>query len=161
MNNQYVYKDGKAYITKDFKDVEVVDYYQGLEEVLKAENNIEFIESKINEIEKKLIKQKEDLGKKYGYMVPITVLPLIPLLGFPIAGKLLGMDNIVVTPAFGEVSVMNLFGAFGGFFNFFVGLFPSVDSYFGYTIHNNRGKPTNSEFIAMISDKIRLSLKAG
>ena len=119
MNNQYVYKDGKAYITKDFKDVEVVDYYQGLEEVLKAENNIEFIESKINEIEKKLIKQKEDLGKKYGYMVPITVLPLIPILGFPIAGKLLGMDNIVVTPAFGEVSVMNLFGAFGGFFNFF------------------------------------------
>ena len=37
----------------------------------------------------------------------------------------------------------------------------TLDSYFGYTIHNNRGKPTNSEFIAMISDKIRLSLKAG
>ena len=37
----------------------------------------------------------------------------------------------------------------------------TLDSYFGYTIHNNRGKPTNSEFIAMISDKIRLNLKAG
>ncbi len=36
----------------------------------------------------------------------------------------------------------------------------TLDSYFGYTIHNNRGKPTNSEFIAMISDKIRLNLKA-
>lgn len=34
-----------------------------------------------------------------------------------------------------------------------------LNSYFGYTIHNNRGKPTNSEFIAMISDKIRLKLK--
>lgn len=34
-----------------------------------------------------------------------------------------------------------------------------LNSYFGYTIHNNRGKPTNSEFIAMISDKIRLRLK--
>ena len=36
-----------------------------------------------------------------------------------------------------------------------------LDSYFGFTIQNNRGKPTNSEFIAMISDKIRLNLKAG
>lgn len=32
-------------------------------------------------------------------------------------------------------------------------------SYFGYTIQNSRGKPTNSEFIAMISDKLRLDLK--
>ncbi len=37
----------------------------------------------------------------------------------------------------------------------------TIDSYFGYTIHNNRGKPTNSEFIAMITDKILLNLKAG
>ena len=36
-----------------------------------------------------------------------------------------------------------------------------LSSYFGYTIHNARGKPTNSEFIAMISDKLRLDLKAG
>ena len=34
-----------------------------------------------------------------------------------------------------------------------------LNSYFGYTIHNGRGKPTNSEFIAMISDKLRLQLK--
>lgn len=34
-----------------------------------------------------------------------------------------------------------------------------LNSYFGYTIHTNRGKPTNSEFIAMISDKLRLRLK--
>lgn len=34
-----------------------------------------------------------------------------------------------------------------------------LNSYFGYTIHNSRGKPTNSEFIAMISDKLRLQLK--
>ncbi len=34
-----------------------------------------------------------------------------------------------------------------------------LNSYFGYTIHNERGKPTNSEFIAMISDKFRLQLK--
>jgi len=33
-------------------------------------------------------------------------------------------------------------------------------SYFGYTIQNSRGKPTNSEFIAMIADKLRLSMKA-
>lgn len=37
----------------------------------------------------------------------------------------------------------------------------TLNSYFGYTIQNNKGKPTNSEFIAMISDKIRLQLKAG
>ena len=34
-----------------------------------------------------------------------------------------------------------------------------LNSYFGYTIHNLRGKPTNSEFIAMISDKMRLTKK--
>ena len=34
-----------------------------------------------------------------------------------------------------------------------------LNSYFGYTIHNGRGKPTNSEFIAMISDKLRLKLR--
>lgn len=32
----------------------------------------------------------------------------------------------------------------------------TLNSYFGYTIHNLRGKPTNSEFIAMISDRMRL-----
>ncbi|MDO4380580.1 MAG: sporulation transcription factor Spo0A [Clostridia bacterium] len=35
-----------------------------------------------------------------------------------------------------------------------------LSSYFGYTIQNSRGKPTNSEFIAMISDKLRLNMKA-
>ena len=32
----------------------------------------------------------------------------------------------------------------------------TLNSYLGYTIHNLRGKPTNSEFIAMIADKMRL-----
>ncbi len=36
-----------------------------------------------------------------------------------------------------------------------------LNSYFGYTIHNLRGKPTNSEFIAMISDRMRLEKKVG
>jgi two-component system response regulator (stage 0 sporulation protein A) len=36
-----------------------------------------------------------------------------------------------------------------------------LNGYFGYTIQNERGKPTNSEFIAMISDKLRLKLKIG
>ena len=35
-----------------------------------------------------------------------------------------------------------------------------LNSYFGYTIHNSRGKPTNSEFVAMISDKLRLEMKS-
>jgi len=30
------------------------------------------------------------------------------------------------------------------------------DKIFGYTVNSNKGKPTNSEFIAMIADKIRL-----
>lgn len=33
-----------------------------------------------------------------------------------------------------------------------------LNSYFGYTIHNGRGKPTNSEFIAMIADKLCLQM---
>lgn len=35
----------------------------------------------------------------------------------------------------------------------------TLNSYFGYTIQNNRGKPTNSEFIAMIADNLRLKNK--
>ena len=34
-----------------------------------------------------------------------------------------------------------------------------LNAYFGYTINNDRGKPTNSEFIAMIADKIRLRIR--
>ncbi|MCL2592537.1 MAG: sporulation transcription factor Spo0A [Defluviitaleaceae bacterium] len=36
----------------------------------------------------------------------------------------------------------------------------SIDSLFGYTINNHKGKPTNSEFIALISDRLRLEMKA-
>ena len=35
----------------------------------------------------------------------------------------------------------------------------TVENIFGYTISAAKGKPTNSEFIAMISDKLRLELK--
>ena len=35
-----------------------------------------------------------------------------------------------------------------------------LNSYFGYTIQTDRGKPTNSEFIAMISDRLRLQIKS-
>ena len=35
-----------------------------------------------------------------------------------------------------------------------------VENIFGYTISAAKGKPTNSEFIAMISDKLRLELKS-
>lgn len=34
-----------------------------------------------------------------------------------------------------------------------------LSSYFGYTIQNDRGKPTNSEFIAMISDNLKLQMR--
>lgn len=37
----------------------------------------------------------------------------------------------------------------------------AIDSLFGYTISNHKGKPTNSEFIALIADRLRLELKAG
>ena len=36
----------------------------------------------------------------------------------------------------------------------------AVESIFGYTVSANKGKPTNSEFIAMIADKLRLELKS-
>ena len=35
----------------------------------------------------------------------------------------------------------------------------TLNSYFGYTIQNSRGKPTNSEFIAMTADNMRLKYK--
>jgi len=36
----------------------------------------------------------------------------------------------------------------------------AIDSIFGYTVSNNKGKPTNSEFIALIADRLRLELKS-
>ncbi len=36
----------------------------------------------------------------------------------------------------------------------------TVENIFGYTISASKGKPTNSEFIAMIADKLRLELKS-
>ena len=35
----------------------------------------------------------------------------------------------------------------------------TLQKYFGYTVSNIKGKPTNSEFIAMISDRLRLQMK--
>lgn len=39
------------------------------------------------------------------------------------------------------------------------GKMDTIDELFGYTVSNGKGKPTNSEFIALISDKIRLEYK--
>lgn len=36
------------------------------------------------------------------------------------------------------------------------GKMDTIDALFGYTVHAGKGKPTNSEFIALIADKIRL-----
>ena len=35
----------------------------------------------------------------------------------------------------------------------------AINRLFGYTIHTDKGKPTNSEFIAMVADKLRLKNK--
>ena len=40
------------------------------------------------------------------------------------------------------------------------GQIDTVENIFGYTVNANKGKPTNSEFIAMIADKLRLELKS-
>lgn len=39
------------------------------------------------------------------------------------------------------------------------GRMETLDALFGYTINTGKGKPTNSEFIALISDKIRLQYR--
>lgn len=35
----------------------------------------------------------------------------------------------------------------------------TIDALFGYTVNLGKGKPTNSEFIAMVADKLRLEMK--
>ena len=40
------------------------------------------------------------------------------------------------------------------------GKMDTIDELFGYTINNGKGKPTNSEFIALITDKMRLQMNA-
>lgn len=41
------------------------------------------------------------------------------------------------------------------------GRMETLDALFGYTINNGKGKPTNSEFIALIADRIRLQYRLG
>ncbi len=40
------------------------------------------------------------------------------------------------------------------------GRMETLDALFGYTINTGKGKPTNSEFIALIADKIRLQYRS-
>ena len=35
----------------------------------------------------------------------------------------------------------------------------TLQKYFGYTVSNTKGKPTNSEFVAMIADRLILEKK--
>lgn len=37
----------------------------------------------------------------------------------------------------------------------------SISKFFGYTVSNSKAKPTNSEFIAMVADKLRIEDKVG
>ena len=39
------------------------------------------------------------------------------------------------------------------------GKLDTLDELFGYTVNGGKGKPTNSEFIALIADTIRLEYK--
>lgn len=39
------------------------------------------------------------------------------------------------------------------------GKMETLDDLFGYTIHSGKGKPTNSEFVALIADRIRLAYR--
>jgi len=41
------------------------------------------------------------------------------------------------------------------------GKIDAIDELFGYTVNNHKGKPTNSECIALIADRLRLEMKAG
>ena len=41
------------------------------------------------------------------------------------------------------------------------GRMETLDALFGYTINTGKGKPTNSEFIALITDKLRLKYREG
>lgn len=41
------------------------------------------------------------------------------------------------------------------------GKMDTIDMLFGYTINNGKGKPTNSEFVALIADRLRLELQVG
>ena len=41
------------------------------------------------------------------------------------------------------------------------GRLETINDLFGYTVQHDKGKPTNSEFIAIIADKLRLERKIG
>jgi two-component system response regulator (stage 0 sporulation protein A) len=40
------------------------------------------------------------------------------------------------------------------------GRIETINKIFGYTIHDEKGKPTNGEFIAMVADRLRMQIKS-
>ena len=48
----------------------------------------------------------------------------------------------------------------GGFLCCFLQDRDTLQRFFGYTVSNTKGKPTNSEFIALIADKLQLQMKS-
>ncbi len=44
--------------------------------------------------------------------------------------------------------------------SWFRGEYSTIYAFFGYTVENKKGRPTNSEFIALVADKIRIDYKA-
>lgn len=79
MNREYIYVDGKAIIKDDEGNHTVNKYYDNLDEILKQENVIEFIENEIRIQEISMKRNNKNNKDKSNYYFPVIFLTFLIL----------------------------------------------------------------------------------
>lgn len=111
MNKEYKYVNDKAIVSDEEGNQKVVEYYDNLNEVLRRENLLEEIESKITKLEEEKAQFRE--SEKY---IPI-VFPMVLLATFilvPILFKILGIGGELKMPIDTILGTMNKYTFFTG-----------------------------------------------
>lgn len=115
LNNEYVYKDGKALIIDENDNQKTVDYYDNLDEVLIQEDLIEKMEEEIKKLEKENSNYKKGskFSRKFWVWYPFLLFTFAPLIMFPLLSKFFVVKGMIDTSLFGTISRGTLLGLIG------------------------------------------------
>lgn len=112
MNNEYVYKDGKALIIDENDNQKTVDYYDNLDDVLVQEDVIEQLENEIKQLEDELssYKKPSKFSRWLWILMPFLIFTFVPLIFSQIMGPIFLKNMIIEAVFFGSIKTMDLIG---------------------------------------------------
>lgn len=108
MNENLIYKDGKALIISDGKNIKEIDYYDNLNEVLKKENLIEKLDIQIFELEQDIFEYEEKKYTKKDMLNVILSDVVALLLVYVMFENVFDLGKVVNTTIFGDVNIFTL-----------------------------------------------------